>query len=100
MRPAIRNKCHHADDPQRPEIGDHCCVLGMHHRTETRGRRWQLHGRLLWTGEKPIPIQPNCPSIICDAGFFDNRYANTTTLIFHKSEKLGKGLDLGFHDNN
>jgi hypothetical protein len=50
------------------------------------------------TGKKPIPIQPNCPSVICDAGFFDNRYANTT-LIFHKSEKLGKGFDLGFRDN-
>jgi hypothetical protein len=50
------------------------------------------------TDEKPIPIQPNCP-VICDAGFFDNRYANTT-LIFHKSEKQGKGLDLGFRDNN
>jgi hypothetical protein len=52
------------------------------------------------TGEKRIPIQPNCPSVICGAGFFDDRYANTTTLIFRNSEKPGKGLDLGFRDNN
>jgi hypothetical protein len=45
-------------------------------------------------------FQPICPSVICDAGFFDNRYANTTPLIFHNSEKLGKGLDLGLRDNN
>jgi hypothetical protein len=43
--------------------------------------------------------QSNCPSAICCAGFFGDRYASTT-LFFHKSEKLGKGLDLGFRDNN
>jgi hypothetical protein len=48
----------------------------------------------------PMPSRSpsNCPSVICDAGFFDNRYANTT-LLFHKSEKLGKDLDLDFRDN-
>ncbi len=48
---------------------------------------------------KAHPNPTELPVVICDAGFFDNRYANMT-LIFHKSEKQGKGLDLGFRDNN
>ena len=52
------------------------------------------------TGGKPSQSNRTCPSVICGAGFFDDRYANTTTLIFRNSEKPGKGLDLGFRDNN